>query len=314
MQPQLRSPRLKRLDRLFVSHPLYFVTACTEDRKPILANAKVHEDLRRFCEAGMGRGVFVGKYVLMPDHLHLFVAFGDEYEAALVAARLRRSQTDATGGVGRSQTDALAGVGVGGSQTDALGVGRSQTDAVAGVGGSQIDATNVRRDNGAPVAAVCDRRFSPLSEWMKSLKNSLSKTLRGMNIPAPHWQKGFFEHVMRSEESYPEKWLYVAENPVRKHLVARPEDWAYQGEIYPLQARVTHCSGCEHRVRRSQSRASSHSCVRSEIFVEATRGMTMFLPKLRPRKGRGSAVTIVTVIRSICPNAGHRPALQEGAL
>ena len=178
--------RLKRLDRLFTRHPLYFVTTNTEDRKPILANAKVHEDFRIFCEAGLARGVFVGKYVLMPDHLHLFVAFGDEYESAL-EARVRRSQTGATG-------------------------------------------------SGA-VAAVYDRRLSLLSEWMKSLNNSLSKTLRGMNVPAPHWQKGFFDHVFRSEESYSEKWLYVAENPVRKRLAARPEDWPYQGEIYPLQAR-----------------------------------------------------------------------------
>ena len=84
---------------------------------------KLHEDFRTFCEAGLTRGVFVGKYVLMPDHLHLFVAFGEEYDAALVERR--RSQTGATG------------------------------DAVA---------------------AVCDRRLSLLSEWMKSLKNSLSKT------------------------------------------------------------------------------------------------------------------------------------------
>jgi putative transposase len=180
-----RPPRLKRLDRLFTSHPLYFVTTNIEDRKPILANAKVHEDFRKFCEAGLTRGVFVGKYVLMPDHLHLFVAFGDEYESALIERR--RSQTDAT--------------------------------------------------SGEPVAAVCDRRLSLLSEWMKSLKNSLSKTLRGMNVSAPHWQKGFFDHVMRSEESYSEKWLYVAENPVRKKLAARPEDWPFQGEIYPLEAR-----------------------------------------------------------------------------
>ena len=189
MTPDERSPRLKRLDRLFTSYPLYFVTACTEDRKPILANLKVHEDFRKFCQTGLDRGVFVGKYVLMPDHLHLFVAFGEEYEAALVERR--RSQSAATEGA---------------------------------------------------VAAVCDRRspdlrLSLLSDWMKSLKNSLSKTLRGMNVPAPHWQKGFFDHVMRSEESYSEKWLYVAENPVRKRLVPSPEDWPYQGEIYPLQAR-----------------------------------------------------------------------------
>ena len=90
--------RLKRLGRLFTSYPLYFITACTEDRKPILANAKVREDFRKFCETGLTRGVFVGKYVVMPDHLHLFVAFGEEYETALVEARSRRSQTGATGG------------------------------------------------------------------------------------------------------------------------------------------------------------------------------------------------------------------------
>ena len=66
---------------------------------------------------------------------------------------------------------------------------------------------------------------------MKSLKNSLSKTLRGMNIPAPYWQKGFFDPVLRSEESYSEKWLYGAENPVRKLLAERFEDWPYQGEV-----------------------------------------------------------------------------------
>lgn len=179
-------PRLKRLDRLFTSHPDYFVTACTEDRKPILANAEVHQDFREFCEAGLTRGVFLGKYVLMPDHLHLFVAFGEEYKSALIERRKT----------------------------------------------AVIDS----RYSGEPVAAVCDRRLSPLSEWMKSLKNALSKTLRGINVPAPHWQKGFFDHVMRSEESYSEKWLYVAENPVRKKLTARLEDWPYQGEIYPLAA------------------------------------------------------------------------------
>jgi REP element-mobilizing transposase RayT len=177
MNAEERPARLKRLNRLFRDHPLYFVTANTEDRKPILANAKVHQDFRKFCENGLTRGAFVGKYVLMPDHLHLFVAFGGEYEAVLIKGR--RSQTAAT---------------------------------------------------------ASGFHLSPLSEWMKSLKNSLSKTFREMNIPAPHWQKSFFDHVMRSKESYSEKWIYVAENPVRKGLAKGAEDWPFQGEIYPLEA------------------------------------------------------------------------------
>ena len=84
-------------------------------------------------------------------------------------------------------------------------------------------------------------RFGPsspnLSMWIKSLKNSLSKCLRESGIPSPHWQKDFFDHVLRSEESYSGKWLYVLENPVRKGLVNQWEDWPYQGEMYPLQAK-----------------------------------------------------------------------------
>jgi len=41
---------------------------------------------------------------------------------------------------------------------------------------------------------IDDRRLS-LSIWMKSLTNSLSKTLRALNVPSPHWQKGFFDHM-----------------------------------------------------------------------------------------------------------------------
>ena len=178
------SQRLKRLDRLYKPDPIYFVTTNTANHKHILANEKVHNDFRKFCENGLSRGVFVGKYVLMPDHLHLFVTFGMEYQSAL--AERHRSK-------------------------------RNLTERAA-------------------VAAVYDRRLLFLSEWMKSLKNALSKTLRQRKIPAPHWQKDFFDHVMRSEESYSQKWVYVAENPVQKNLVTRTEDWPFQGEIYPLQA------------------------------------------------------------------------------
>jgi putative transposase len=48
------------------------------------------------------------------------------------------------------------------------------------------------------------------------------------------WQKEFFDDVLRSSESYSQKWDYVRENPVRAGLVARVEDWPWQGEIEPL--------------------------------------------------------------------------------
>jgi hypothetical protein len=44
-------------------------------------------------------------------------------------------------------------------------------------------------------------------------------------------KEGFFDHVLRSDESYSQKWNYVRENPARAGLVNSAEDWPYQGEI-----------------------------------------------------------------------------------
>ncbi len=167
-EDQARSPRLRRLERIFLDAPVYFVTASTANRRQLLTTSAVHDRFVRFASSGAERGAWVGRYVLMPDHLHLFVAFDDE-------------------------------------------------------------------------------RIT-LTPWMKSLKNAISKTLRSVGVPAPHWQKGFFDHVLRSSESYSEKWNYVRENPVPRRLVVRAEDWRYQGEIHPLDAdasrqRTPSCSG-----------------------------------------------------------------------
>jgi REP element-mobilizing transposase RayT len=41
------------------------------------------------------------------------------------------------------------------------------------------------------------------------------------------WQRDFFEHRLRSEESFREKADYVLANPVRAGLVECEEDWLY---------------------------------------------------------------------------------------
>jgi hypothetical protein len=61
----------------------------------------------------------------------------------------------------------------------------------------------------------------------------MSKHWRANGFDAPHWQKGFFDHLIRSDESHAEKWKYVRENPVRAGLVAKAEDWPYGGFIQP---------------------------------------------------------------------------------
>jgi putative transposase len=63
------------------------------------------------------------------------------------------------------------------------------------------------------------------------LKQHLGKIIGQAEITSPVWQRVFFDHLLRSAESYRQKWNYVRQNPVGAGLVAKPEDWPYAGEI-----------------------------------------------------------------------------------
>jgi len=160
--------RLHRLEQLYIEKPVYFLTFCTVDRKAILADEQIHDAFMHFSREAMTRNIFVGRYILMPDHIHLFVKLPPPSEN--------------------------------------------------------------------------------LSLWVKSLKNYLSIALRSRKVPAPHWQKGFFDHVLRSTESYSSKWLYMVENSVRAGFVKDWAEWRFQGEIYTLRA--------DQSLRRSQTAAT----------------------------------------------------------
>ena len=51
---------------------IVFVTVCTKARKPILTNAAAHETL--LAAWYTAQSWLVGRYVIMPDHVHLFCA------------------------------------------------------------------------------------------------------------------------------------------------------------------------------------------------------------------------------------------------
>lgn len=146
--------RPPRLDWVFQRYdpPLYFVTFTTHKRRKILANGAICDALIRFAGEGEVRGIGIGRYVIMPDHVHLFV--------------------------------------------------RGSLD------------------------------FS-LRQWVRLLKRGLSKAI---SSSPPHWQQGFFDHLIRHSESYAEKWEYVRQNPVRAGLVQDAEEWPWQGEVVRLEA------------------------------------------------------------------------------
>jgi REP element-mobilizing transposase RayT len=69
-----------RLARVFDRSPLYFVTFCTHARTPCLAHDEVHAAFVLFAgKADRDFGIAVGRYVIMPDHVHLFVRGGPDF-------------------------------------------------------------------------------------------------------------------------------------------------------------------------------------------------------------------------------------------
>ncbi|MFO7899947.1 MAG: transposase [Planctomycetota bacterium] len=76
------------------------------------------------------------------------------------------------------------------------------------------------------------RDAATLSEFVGKWKEWTSKRIARLpGITGPVWQQEFFDHVLRSSESYRAKWQYMRENPVRAGLVSHAEEWPYSGQI-----------------------------------------------------------------------------------
>lgn len=148
----MRLPHLQS----FVAEPLVFLTSATTNRRPVLANqVTLHCLDTTWRKSAETAGWFVGRFVIMPDHVHLFAR----------PARHARS----------------------------------------------------------------------LADWMKAWKSISARVMaRDLELDPPVWQADYFDHFVRSARSYSEKWDYVWHNPMRKGLVARPEEWPWQGVIHDL--------------------------------------------------------------------------------
>jgi putative transposase len=153
---------LRRLERVCVDSPIYFITTYTKDRRAVLARDDVANILIEEWSAARDRhGWVIGRYVIMPDHVHFFCR--PEYEA----------------------------------QTLPKFVGTWKS-------------------------------------WTSRKINNLVRPRSATAATTPLWQREFFDHVLRSGESYSEKWSYDFNNPMHAGLVSSADDWKYAGEIETL--------------------------------------------------------------------------------
>lgn len=90
-RPHPRKP--ERLAEVFECYrvPVYFVTFCTSRRQRLLACNAVHDALRQYAERGYAQhGITVGRYVIMPDHVHFFVCGDAAFDLGLWIRGLKR--------------------------------------------------------------------------------------------------------------------------------------------------------------------------------------------------------------------------------
>lgn len=141
----------------FSKQPLVFVTVCSAGRRRLLSQTAVQSLLEAvWAKSAEVDGWFVGRYVLMPDHVHFFA------KPTLTA--------------------------------------------------------------------------KPIAEWMKAWKSVSSRRIAAVvKVHQPFWQEDYLDHFVRSASAYEDKWEYVRQNPVRKGLCVRPEDWPHQGVLHDLQ-------------------------------------------------------------------------------
>jgi REP element-mobilizing transposase RayT len=84
-------------------------------------------------------------------------------------------------------------------------------------------------------ATVSDESLS-LDAWIRYWKSQLTKRQRVEKMPGLiAWQSDHWDTRLRSAAMYDAKWDYVRNNPVRKGLVARAEDWPFQGTLHELR-------------------------------------------------------------------------------
>ena len=67
-----------------------------------------------------------------------------------------------------------------------------------------------------------------LMHMLKLIKRTSARSVNNLTgHSGPVWQEESFDHVLRSDESFEDKLEYIRQNPVRRRLVQRPENYPW---------------------------------------------------------------------------------------
>jgi REP element-mobilizing transposase RayT len=223
---------------------ILFVTIGTMPRVPVFANHAFHDAFMLAC--GDADAWLVGKYVVMPDHIHLFCAPATFPRIAIkrwsgylkerITKRLKKMHLEGEAVLSRMTK----------SGSPQVRPPSAENWLERNLEGEAV----LSREQGTSMNRASDRRNGQVCSTHAHLRPrgsapDFAEASSGRQPRPPDavtkpsrtwkWQSDCWDTQIRSGTHYHEKWEYVRLNPVRKELVTTPEDWPWQRELSVLR-------------------------------------------------------------------------------
>ena len=222
--PQRRHPSrnsvMTHLDNRAI---MLYVTVVTGKRNAMLADKAVQDCIVAAWKAAADW--LVGRYVIMPDHIHFFCA-----PATYPPPDFHRWMKQWKAQVSRSFP-----IGLRAGRAHGRG---AETPADTAHGRVALVATGTPADTAhgrVALVATGNGADAALPPTDDAAATSAALPNVPLSRPPPLFQRDCWDRQLRTGESYAQKWEYVRNNPVRKGLVAHADEWPYQGQVNVLE-------------------------------------------------------------------------------
>ena len=225
--PQRRHPSrnsvMTHLDNRAI---MLYVTVVTGKRNAMLADKAVQDCIVAAWKAAADW--LVGRYVIMPDHIHFFCA-----PATYPPPDFHRWMKQWKAQVSRSFPIGLRA----GRAHGRVALVATEIPADTAHGRVALVATETPADTAhgrVALVATGSGADAALPSTDDAAATSAALPNVPLSRPPPLFQRDCWDRQLRTGESYAQKWEYVRNNPVRKGLVAHADEWPYQGQMNVL--------------------------------------------------------------------------------
>nr|WP_306820209.1 transposase [Flavonifractor plautii] len=206
----------------------YFVTFCTSAHRPVLSSIRRGDPCGRpplvltplgecVAESIALTGVRVEHQVIMPNHVHLLLTL----ERAATRAAPTGAGTQAAARIvpadGQTRVAArIVPTGAGTQAATRIAPADGQTRVAARIvptgAGTRADARVAPTDSGPRAAAELGRLVGGVKS--RSVHLAAGRGLEAGRL----WQRGYYDHIVRSENDFLRIWTYIDNNPLRWEL------------------------------------------------------------------------------------------------